>query len=246
MKFIFKKILQQYLKYLAKITLLIHRPQIIAVAGSINKTFTKDEVCRVLNEVGLSARSNPRAFNTEIGLSLSILDLSSGYGSYAKWLPVILRAPLNIFQKNFPRFLILEFGISDPGDMKFLLSVVKPHIAIITDITQRYIEGFDNVEELIGEYEYLAAHLDKKGLLILNYDNMRVRALAKISRARATSFGLENGADWKGELGGDNVCQAVKIQGKNKEFKLIRHGMHHVYSALIGQIIAYVSQKNKV
>ena len=244
MKFVFKKLLQQYLKYLAKLTLLIHRPQIIAVAGSINKTFAKEEICRVLNEAGLSARSNPRAFNTEIGLSLSILNISSGYNSYLKWLPVILRAPSRIFQKNFPQFLILEFGISDPGDMKFLLSVVKPNITIITDITQRYIEGFDNVEELVGEYEYLVSHV--KGLIILNYDNMRVRELAKISRAKAVFFGLEDGADWKGELVGNNIYQVVKIQGQNKEFKLIRHRIHHVYALLIGQIIAYVSQKKEV
>lgn len=246
MKYILKNILQYYLKYLAKIALLIHRPQIIAVAGSINKTFAKEEICRVLSEAGFSVRPNPKAFNTEIGLSLSILNIPSGYNSYLKWLPIMLRAPMSIFQKDFPQFLVLEFGISDPGDMRFLLSVVKPRIAIITDITQRYIEGFDGVEDLVGEYEYLVAHLDKKGLLILNHDNMRVRALAEISRAKVIFFGLENGADWRGELAGDNICQTVKIQGKNKEFKLIRHGMHHVYSSLIGQIIAYVSQKKEV
>ncbi|MBF0385876.1 MAG: hypothetical protein HQL27_08405 [Candidatus Omnitrophica bacterium] len=244
MKYIFKKFLQQYLKYLAKITLLIHRPQIIAVAGSINKTFVKEEICRVLSEAGLNVRPNPRAFNTEIGLSLSILDLSSGYNSYLKWLPIILRAPMSIFQKNFPKFLVLEFGISDPGDMKFLLSVARPHMTVITDITQRYIEGFDDVEELVDEYEYLASCT--KGLIILNYDNIRVRGLAKFSPAKAIFFGLEDGADWKGELVGNNIYQVAKIQGQNKEFKLIRHGIHHVYSLLIGQIIAYVSQKKEV
>lgn len=244
MKRVFKKLLQHYLKCLAKLTLLIHRPKIIAVAGSINKTFVKDEVCRVLSEAGYKVRPNPRAFNTEIGLSLSILDIPSGYNSYLKWLPIMLRAPMSIFQKDFPQFLVLEFGISDPGDMKFLLSVAKPSTAIITDITQRYIEGFDSVEELVGEYEYLVKHVN--GLIVLNYDNIRVRELAKISKAKVVFFGLEDGADWKGELVGNNIYQVVKIQGQNKEFKLIRHGVHHVYSLLIGQIIAYVSQKKEV
>lgn len=247
MKFIFKFLLQYYLKFLAKIVLLIRRPEIVAIAGSINKTFAKEEIEKALKEAGFNARSNPRAFNTEIGLSLSILNLSSGYNSYIKWLPVILRAPLAVFQNNFPQFLVLELGISDPGDMKFLLSIVKPRIVIITDITQRYIEGFDGVESLIGEYEYLVRRAAKSSLAVLNYDNIIVRGLAKAAKAKTVFFGMENGADWQGEVIGQNNSQTIRIRGRNKDIKLIRHGIHHIYSLLIGQIIlAYVSQKKEV
>ena len=51
MKIIFKIILQYYLKYITKLVLAIHRPTIIAIAGSTNKTFVKDEINRVLGEL---------------------------------------------------------------------------------------------------------------------------------------------------------------------------------------------------
>jgi UDP-N-acetylmuramyl pentapeptide synthase len=78
MKSFFKQLLKYYLKYITKLVLFIHKPVIIAVAGSTNKTFVRDEIRNILEKKGFSVRANPRSFNTEIGLPLAILDLPSG------------------------------------------------------------------------------------------------------------------------------------------------------------------------
>jgi len=101
MKKILKKFLQIYLKLISKITLFIHKPYIIAIAGSTNKSFTKEKVSELLREQGYDVRSNIKSFNTEIGLPLAILALPSGYGEYKEWIPAIIRAPYEIFSKNF-------------------------------------------------------------------------------------------------------------------------------------------------
>ncbi|PIR12864.1 hypothetical protein COV49_04085 [Candidatus Falkowbacteria bacterium CG11_big_fil_rev_8_21_14_0_20_39_10] len=240
MKFIFKLTLKYYLKYITKLVLLIHRPVIIAVAGSTNKVFVKDEIKKVLLDKGLSVRVNPKNFNTEIGLPLAILNLPSGYNSFKNWLPIIFKAPLAIFQFDFPKYLVLGLGASDPGDMKYLLTIVQPKISIITDITQRYLEGFSDMDKLVGEYEKLADRTKKNGLIVLNYDNIRVRQIGRKNKKATEFFGSQNGAGWqavKVERGEQGEIAKVSHNGIIKEYKLNRFGRHHVYSLLIGLII---------
>ncbi len=244
MKSIFKTILQYYLKYITKLVLLIHRPTIIAIAGSTNKTFIKEEVNGVLRELGKSVRANPRSFNTEIGLPLAILYLPSGYNSYRNWLPIISKAFLAIFQRDFPQYLVLELGVSDPGDMKYLLSIIKPRLAIITDITQRYLESFSDMDRLVGEYECLVKRIQKSGLIILNYDNIRIRNLAKVAEAPVEFFGLQSGAHWQAvELDRGAQEQIIKVKHHNivNQHKIKRFGKHHVYSLLVGLIVTKYS-----
>jgi UDP-N-acetylmuramoyl-tripeptide--D-alanyl-D-alanine ligase len=272
MKFIFKKILQYYLKYITKFVLFIHRPTIIAIAGSTNKTFVKDEISKILKEssfakatedgeginpapfrqsisdtkrqlperCGVSVRSNPKSFNTEIGLPLAILNLPSGYNSYKNWLPIIFKAGIKIFQFNFPKFLVLEVGVSDPGDMKYLLTIIKPKIVVITDITQRYLEGFEDMDALVEEYEYLVKKVNKKGLVVLNYDNPRIKKMANISRNKIKFFGFGDGADCRAvEIKKESGGQLIKIKHNNilSEHKINRFGNHHIYALLVGLII---------
>lgn len=247
MKIILKKILQYYLKYVTKIVLFIHHPLIIAISGSTNKTFVKDRIVSVLKEEGIDARSNPKSFNTEIGLPLSILNLPSGYNSYAGWLPVILKAPLAIFQVNFPKILVLELGVSDPADMKFLLSIIKPRIAVITQITRRHLESFEDINELLNEYEYLVKKMPKGSLTILNYDNPFIRNMANINKNLVVFFGFNKRADCQAKLLSEEVSGQkifVKYKEKEGEYSLKRYGEHHIYSFLIGLIIKeYVSEK---
>jgi len=82
MKTFLKQLLKYYLKYITKLVLAIHQPLIIGLTGSTNVIFTRDEIKRQLAQTGLAARSNPKNFNTEIGLPLAILNLPSGYNSY--------------------------------------------------------------------------------------------------------------------------------------------------------------------
>lgn len=250
MKKIFKKILQYYLKYITRLVLFTHRPIIIAIAGSTNKTFVKNEINNILVSMGLKIRSNPKSFNTEIGLTLAILGLQSGYNSYKDWLPIILRAPLAIFQTNFPKNLVLELGVSDPGDMKYLLSIIRrPQVVIITDITQRYLESFDDMDKLTEEYEYLIKKIKPNGLAILNYDNKRIKSLAKKANCKVDFFGLDDSALWQAKnIQKDNFGQEIEVVYKDTstKHKIKYFGQHHVYSLLISLAIKkYIEHEKK-
>lgn len=241
MKKFLKIILQYYLKVITKIVLGVHKPIVIVVAGSVNKSFVRDEIKNVLLEKGKKVRANPKNFNTEIGLPLAILNIESGYNSYRRWLPAIKNALGAIFQKDFPEYLVLELGVSQKGDMKYLLSIVKPQVVVVTEITQRYIESFSGMNRLVGEYVYLAKNMKKDGMVVLNWDNERVRSLKKYTKANVLYFS-SNSSDCDGEIKEikkvTNGIQ-VKMRYKNKEKEVLikRFGTHHAMSSLVGWMI---------
>lgn len=238
MKKICKTILKYYLKYITKLVLLIRKPTVIAIAGSINKGFTKKDVKNKLEKEGFKVRGNPKNFNTEIGLPLAILNLPSGYNTYKDWLPAIINAPMVIFQKNFPDYLILTLGTSDEGDMKYLLSIVKPKISVVTDITQRYLEGYNDMDKLVDEYKYLSR--ETKDLLILNNDNNRVKNLAEFTKSKVMKVGFGYDSDMvikeiqKTKKGQDVILNSGKTEEKIQTEKF---GPHHAYSIAIGILI---------
>jgi UDP-N-acetylmuramoyl-tripeptide--D-alanyl-D-alanine ligase len=240
MKLIFKKILQYYLKYITKLVLFVHNPVIIAVSGSTNKTFTKYEIKKVLEKKGLNVRANPKNFNTEIGLPLAVLNLPSGYNSYRNWIPVMKKSLFCIFQSNFPKYLVLELGVSRKGDMKYLLSIVKPKISVITDITQRYLEGFSGMDDLVGEYKLLVQNTEKSGVIILNVDNIRVKSLAKFSKAKVEFFGQSQDANWIiEEIRRNEKGEAFNVvhDGISRNKSILRFGLHNISASTIGMII---------
>ena len=240
-----KVILKYYLKLITKLILTVHNPTIIAVAGSLNKTFTRDEIKIILEKAGKNIRANPRSFNTEIGLPLAILNLPSGYNSYHEWWIVIRKTFRALFQKNFPDYLVLELGVSCVGDMRYLLSIVTPVISVITDITQRYLESFSSMNDLMAEYILLIRKTKKSGAVILNYDNLRIKELAKKSQSPVIYFGktCEKKNDWnvlnitKIETG-----QIVKIkhQEKIQEFIISRFGQHHAFALATSLAVAEI------
>ena len=260
MKSIFKPILKYYLKLIAKLVLFIQRPKIIAVAGSVNKTFARDEIQKVLEKAGpvkstgadhgasKKVRANQRNFNTEIGLPLAILGISSGYNSYRQWWPIIGEAFWAIWQKNFPACLVLELGVSCAGDMKYLLSIIKPEISVVTDITQRYLESFSTMNDLVAEYIVLAEKTKKSGAVILNADNSRARELAKKSNAPVYYFGetCEGKKDWQiTKIEKTETGQNVKIkhQEKTEEFSIPRFGAHHAFALAASLAVEEVIKK---
>jgi len=236
MKKIFKIILQYYLKYIAKLVLAIHRPKIIAVAGSMNKSFFKGYVRVALEQRGVKVRSNTRSFNTEIGLPLAVLHLPSGYNEYKKWIPTILGAFGKIFTKIQNEALVLELGVSKKGDMKYLLSIIKPKIIIITDLTQRYIESFSDMNELFGEYQELV-NTASNSIFILNADNVRIREIGKIAlkKNQVCYFGIDKKADWEAKnikKTADGIEFDAVQNDESNHYKINRFGLHHIQAKL--------------
>ena len=111
-------------------------------------------VAQVLQQQLPSLRisTSPKNFNTEIGMVLAILEITSR--STRRW--IVLRTVLfalskSIFAPKRYDVLVLEYGIDHPGDMDYLLSIARPHIGIFTGIDKVHAAYFEDMDQLLEE-----------------------------------------------------------------------------------------------
>jgi UDP-N-acetylmuramoyl-tripeptide--D-alanyl-D-alanine ligase len=241
MKVIFKKVVQFYLKVLTKIVLWRHNPLIIAVAGTTNKTFVKETILDELGR-GPKVRGNPKSFNTEIGLPLAVLFLPSGYSSIFRWVDVLLTGTcISFFARRFPKVLVLEMGVDRKGDMKYLLSLVKPRVAVVTNLEKVFSNQNITQDQMAKEIETLIDSLPQKGLAILNGDDPWLnKIVAKKKEARLVTFGRsrENQAQIRKvrDLSSGHQFE-FSYEGEKEVMETDRYGEHNINALVIARIV---------
>ena len=190
-----KKIIQWKLKILAKLILAKYQPEIIGITGSVGKTSAKEAIAAVL-ATKFNLRKNIKNYNNEIGLPLTIIGADSAGKSIFGWLAVFIRGLKLIFltDKNFPKILVLEMAADRPGDLSYLMSIVKCRIGVITRIGPVHLEHFGSLEKVQQEKSILVKKLAKTAWAVLNYDDEKVIALTKVTPAQVLTYGLTAGA----------------------------------------------------
>lgn len=173
MKSFLKKIILCLLEALVRHKLKKTKPTVIGVTGSVGKTSAKDAIHKVLKSQGPVYHTR-KSYNTEFGLLLAILEQESGFSSPLKWLKSLLGAFRNAYfpRKVYPK-LVLEFGADKPGDIQYLVNLVKPQIAVITRIADIHLENdqFSNKSAIWLEKSKLLTALPPDGWAVLNYDD---------------------------------------------------------------------------
>lgn len=236
MKKIIKKIIQFYLKFLSKIAIKRHKPEIIAIAGSTGKHTIKKRLNDSLSRK-FSVRMGKERYNAEIGVPLTILGLVSDSNKASVWLPLIFKATkIALWGRNFPEKLILELGISRPKDTGYFLSIIKPHITILTNINNQYVDNFGNLDLIAEEYKQLVKATSKGGLVILNKDDLRIKKLNTFTDATVLYYGEGEGSDMMVtdiENKDHQQCFGIRFMGKENKIVSNKFGIHHIYGEAI-------------
>ncbi len=196
-----KRLLELKLRFLARWAIRKYRPKVIAITGSIGKTSAKEAICCLLG-AKFRVRSSIKNYNNELGVPLSILGQESGGRSLLSWTLVILKSFwLCLVRSNrFPEILILEFGIDHPGDMDYLLSIVRPDISLVTSISYSHLEFFGSIDAIRKEKQKLVENTDTQGLAIINFDSPEAKKMAGQGRAKAWGYGIiDTEADMRAE-----------------------------------------------
>lgn len=248
MKAIFKFVVRSYLKFLTKFVVARHKPLIVAVAGTTNKTFVKEVI---LDELGRGAdvRGNPKSFNTEIGLPLAVLYLPSGYSSVFRWVDVLLTGTcVCVFSRKFPKVLVLEMGVDRKGDMRYLLSLIKPKIAVVTTVRGDFSETGATLDDIAEEFGFLVKAVPKDGVVILNGEDSRVRKLEAKSQARVVLYGNQSDCqarilDIQSLLEGQKFT--LEYEGKVLHVQTPKHGRHNINAIAIAKIVVGELEKIK-
>lgn len=116
-----------------------HRQQfqkpVISITGSNGKTIVKEWLFQVMHASRKIAKS-PKSYNSQVGVPLSVWQLDSDYD-----------------------FGIFEAGISQPGEMDRLETIIQPTIGLITNIGEAHQENFTSLEEKVKEKLKLFKHV---------------------------------------------------------------------------------------
>jgi UDP-N-acetylmuramoyl-tripeptide--D-alanyl-D-alanine ligase len=184
-----------FLKWLSKATLWRYRPKVIGITGSVGKTTTKDAIAFALSG-NISLYATAKNYNNEIGVPLTILGMTSSPGKdFFSWFMLFLQSFFRLFFfPSYPKVLILEMGVDRPGDMDYLLSIVRPDICIVTDISSSHIEFFKTLEAIAQEKGKLVESLSRGGVAILNADNSYTWAMRKNSLGKVITYGFDKRA----------------------------------------------------
>jgi len=205
MKIFLKKIVVYLITLEAKYILQKFQPLIIAITGNLGKTSTKEAIYAVLKNNLVDAegeslvQASKKSFNSEFGVPLSILNLSSGYSNFFSWIKIIFLGLNKCFTEKYFQYLILEIGADMPGDIQNIVEYIKPDIVVLTAFAEVpvHVENFQNDrEKLIREKKYLLEALKSGGLLMYNSDDRdSEKMVAEISAKKniiLKSYSLKN------------------------------------------------------
>ena len=138
-----QKIILFFLAFFARNIIKFHQPYVIGITWTVWKsTITWHVHAYLAHEFGAkNVAYSPYHYNGEYWLPLTIIGAKTGGKNPFLWLFIFVRALVRPFFR-YPKYLVLEYGIDHPGEMDFLLSIVVPDIAVITEIIPNHIEQF--------------------------------------------------------------------------------------------------------
>ena len=168
------------------------------MTGSVGKSSTKEAIYQILKN-NFRVRKSEGNYNNEIGLPLTILGFKTPGKNIFGWLKIFIRSIFSLPEKdNYPKVLVLEMAADHPGDIAYLLKIVKPQIGVLTSISPTHLEFFKSVENIFEEKQLLITTLPPSGWAVINIDDERIVSLEERIRSKILSFGLKDKAMVRG------------------------------------------------
>ena len=136
-------------------------------------------------------------------------------------------------------FGVFEIGMNHPDEITPLVKMVRPHVAIITNVAAVHLGAFKSVDEIAKAKAEIFDGLDADGTAVLNADDERIGLLADLAEAKGVSnivtFGESDRAEAKVEKlvqHGSCTCLTANILGHSMVVKIGAPGRHIVQNVL--------------
>jgi UDP-N-acetylmuramoyl-tripeptide--D-alanyl-D-alanine ligase len=135
---------------------------------------------------------------------------------------------------------VVEIGMNHAGEIRALVPLVRPHVALITAIAPAHLAFFpDGVEGIARAKAEIFEGLAPGGTAVLPADSQQLPILLEAARRagveRVLTFGEAAGADWRcvsAELGPEGSLIEVERAGRRLRFRLGAPGRHWADNAL--------------
>ena len=119
----------------------------VQITGSVGKTTTKEMISAVLG-ARLRVYKTPGNFNNDIGTPLTLLGLAPEHQA-----------------------AVIETGMNHFGEIRYLGEMVRPDIAVISNIGDAHVEFLGSREGILQAKCEILENLKPEGLLVLNGDD---------------------------------------------------------------------------
>ncbi|MER9405694.1 UDP-N-acetylmuramoylalanyl-D-glutamyl-2,6-diaminopimelate--D-alanyl-D-alanine ligase [Mesorhizobium caraganae] len=191
------------------------KAKIIAVTGSAGKTTTKEALRHVLSAVG-RVHASAQSFNNHWGVPLTLARMPDDCD-----------------------YAVFEIGMNHPGEIRPLVKMVRPHVAIVTLIAAAHLGFFKNLDEIAKAKAEIFEGIEPGGAALLNRDDGRWKLLDKMARAAGVEhvFGFGENARstyklTKCELHADHSDITARIGGQDIVARIGAPGRHMVQNVL--------------
>ncbi|MGN6515360.1 MAG: UDP-N-acetylmuramoyl-tripeptide--D-alanyl-D-alanine ligase [Rhizomicrobium sp.] len=195
------------------------RAKIVAVTGSAGKTTTKEMLRLAFGALG-NTHASASSYNNHWGVPLSLASMprETQYG-------------------------VFEVGMNHFGELRNLVSFVRPHVALVTTIAPAHLEFFGNCEAIADAKSEIFEGILPGGTALIPADSdyaARLAARAKQAGvSRILTFGRK-GSDAR-LIGFSETADGMKIQseilGRRVDFRIGAPGAHIAGNA-IGSLLS--------
>ena len=191
------------------------KARIIAVTGSVGKTTTKEMLRHVLSPSG-KVHASVASFNNHWGVPLTLARMpdDTDYG-------------------------VFEVGMNHPGEIRPLVEMIRPDVAIITTIAPAHLGNFKNIKEIAAAKAEIFEGVEPGGHVVLNRDNDQFNFLDRTAQSLGIehihSFGQHAKAEFRlAEFNGadENSTLWLTIGGETLEVAIGAPGRHIAENAL--------------
>jgi UDP-N-acetylmuramoyl-tripeptide--D-alanyl-D-alanine ligase len=206
---------QRGLEDLARASRARSHAKIVGVTGSAGKTTTKEMLRLALGALG-ETHASAASYNNHWGVPLSLASMprASAFG-------------------------VFEIGMNHFGEIRSLVNLVRPHVALITTIAPAHLEFFGSCEAIADAKSEIFEGIVAGGAALIPGDSPYAeRLLARAKQAGASqvlTFGSDPKSDARllsAETAGEGMIVEAELLGRRLEFRLGAPGRHLASNAL--------------
>ncbi|MFN3892221.1 MAG: UDP-N-acetylmuramoylalanyl-D-glutamyl-2,6-diaminopimelate--D-alanyl-D-alanine ligase [Beijerinckiaceae bacterium] len=192
------------------------RAWICAVTGSVGKTSTKEALRLTLSHFG-NTHASVASYNNHWGVPLTLA-----------------RMPANT------NYGVFEIGMNHAGEIRPLVAMVRPNVAIVTTIAPVHVENLGSLEAIADEKGEIYSALAPEGVAIIPADaphaDRLIAAADRSNVSRKLTFGESPAADMRlvsimSDPQGSDV--EMSFEGQTYRYRVGAPGRHQAMNSLI-------------
>jgi UDP-N-acetylmuramoyl-tripeptide--D-alanyl-D-alanine ligase len=178
---------------------------VIGVTGSCGKTTTKDMIESILSREKATLK-NEENFNNEIGVPLTLLKLTKKH-----------------------KAAVIEMAMQRPGEIEELAAIVRPTIAVVTNIGEAHLEFLETKRNVASAKSEIFKFLRRENFAVINQDDEHfehLKSKVKSQKSKIMTFG---------------IIEKANVTPKDLAgIKLPIPGEHNIYNALAAIAVAKI------